>query len=73
MVLFILNIVGVKEGGVCPQNGPHWYEDYFELKSNQNPADSGETLYLPLNASQEFTWRICSRKRDITIDNYIII
>ena len=42
---------------VCKLQGPrpgclgsHWHEDYFELKSHQNPADSGKALYLPYNS-----------------------
>ena len=29
-----------------PQDGSLWHEDYFELKSNPNPVDSGKTLDL---------------------------
>lgn len=36
--------VGVK--GRPPQVGPLWHEDHFALKCNQNPADSGKSLYL---------------------------
>lgn len=34
---------------VSAKGRPLWYEDYFELKSNQNLADPGKALYLPVN------------------------
>ena len=51
---------------------PKWatlYEDYFELKNNQNSTDSGKALYLsPPTVLKQFRQRMCSRKRASTID-----
>lgn len=35
--------------GWQPPKGPLWHEDTFELKSNSNPTDSGEALYVALD------------------------
>lgn len=45
---FVLPYWGPKAG--APGKAAFWQEDYFELKSNQNPVDSGKTLYLPSTA-----------------------
>lgn len=36
------------------QSGPHWNKDYFEVKSKQNPENSGKHLYLPHNCLKDF-------------------
>lgn len=31
-----------------------WYEDYFDLKTNQGPKDSGRDFDLPPNCLKKF-------------------
>lgn len=40
--------------GKLSQDGVLWHEDCFELKSNQNSADSGKVPYLPQESLKEF-------------------
>lgn len=61
--------VGAK--GRLPKDGPLWHEDYFELKSNQNPADSVKFFFTSPMPKKNLD-RGPAPGRVITIDSYII-
>ena len=59
--------MGLKAGR--PQDVPLWHVDYFELKTNQGPKDSGRTSELPPYHLKEFKIGGLSEEGAITTDN----